>query len=154
MTDLIKLINQLKQDEGTRACAYRDHLGYLTIGVGRLIDDRKGGGLSAKEIDFLLANDIADRLEALRRGLPWFGQLDEARQAVLINMAFQLGTRGLMEFAATLGLIARGDYGRAAEEMLKSKWATQTPARAWRLAKQMDTGQWQFISKTNPDGKP
>lgn len=152
MTDLVKLTAQLRQDEGVRACAYQDHLGYLTIGVGRLIDERKSGGLSAKEIDYLLANDIADRISGLQRALPWFAHLDDARQGVLINMAFQLGLGGLMGFANTLKLIERGDYRRAAEEMLRSKWASQTPARAWRLAKQMDTGQWQFISKTNVEG--
>lgn len=151
MTDLARVTAQLRQDEGVRASAYPDHLGYLTIGVGRLIDERRGGGLSPQEIDYLLANDITDRIRALGQTLPWFDHLDDARQAVLINMAFQLGTAGLLAFKNTLSLIERGDYRKAADEMLKSKWASQTPSRAWRLAKQMDTGQWQFVGKTNPN---
>lgn len=146
MIDLVKITAQLRQDEGARACAYRDTLGFLTIGVGRLIDERRAGaGLRAHEIDFLLANDITDRVEALNRTLPWFKDLDDARQAVLVNMAFQLGVEGLLAFKTSLGLIEQRDYKNAADQMLRSRWAGQTPARAWRMAKQMDTGAWQFI---------
>lgn len=138
-----KLTAQLRRDEGTKATAYQDHLGYWTIGVGRLIDSRKpGAGLRPDEIDYLLRNDINDRVQALTKALPWFDRLDEARRGVLINMAFQLGTAGLLGFKSTLALIAAGKYAEAAEQMLKSKWATQTPARAKRLAEQMKTGEW------------
>ena len=37
---------KLRREEGSRPHAYQDHLGFWTIGVGRLIDVRKGGGLS------------------------------------------------------------------------------------------------------------
>lgn len=139
-----KLTAQLRRDEGTRETAYQDHLGFWTIGVGRLIDSRKpGAGLRPDEIDYLLKNDIADRVQALTKALPMlFPKLDEARQGVLVNMAFQLGTAGLLGFKSTLALVAAGKYSEAAEQMLKSKWATQTPARAKRLAEQMKTGEW------------
>ena len=137
------LTAQLRRDEGQRPLAYQDHLGYWTIGVGRLIDSRKpGAGLRPDEIDYLLRNDINDRVQALTKALPWFSALDEARRGVLINMAFQLGTAGLLGFKSTLALIAAGKYAEAAEQMLKSKWATQTPERAKRLAEQMKTGEW------------
>jgi lysozyme len=32
---------QLIRDEGVVPCAYQDHLGYWTIGVGRLIENEK-----------------------------------------------------------------------------------------------------------------
>ena len=138
-----QLTTQLRSDEGTKATAYQDHLGFWTIGVGRLIDSRKpGAGLRPDEIDYLLRNDISDRVAALTKALPWFDRLDEARQGVLLNMAFQLGTAGLLGFKSTLALIAAGKYAEASEQMIKSKWATQTPARAKRLAEQMKTGEW------------
>lgn len=140
-----ELIRQLRGDEGVRAQAYKDHLGYLTIGVGRLIDERKpGAGLRGHEIDYLLRSDIDDRIEQLTRRLPWFQDLDDARRGVLINMAFQLGVDGLMGFKNTLALVERGEYQGAAENMLKSLWARQTPARAARMAEQMRTGEWQY----------
>ena len=139
-----KLTAQLRRDESTRATAYKDSMGWLTIGVGRLIDSRKpGAGLRPDEIDYLLRNDISDRVQALTKALPMlFPRLDEARRGVLVNMAFQLGTDGLMGFKSTLALVAAGKYAEAAEQMLKSKWATQTPERAKRLSEQMKTGEW------------
>jgi lysozyme len=91
----------------------------------------------------LLRNDIARiRVELLQR-LPWFVHLDSVRQGVLMNMAFQLGVNGLMAFQDTLGKVQTGDYAVAADKMLQSKWATQTPERAKRLAIQMRDGVWQ-----------
>lgn len=140
-----ELLRQLKGDEGVEPCVYQDHLGFLTIGCGRLVDDRKpGAGLRPYEIDFLLQNDIDDRIDQLTRKFPWFQDLGDVRKGVLVCMAFQLGMDGLLEFKNTLSLIELGKFNEAAAAMLKSKWATQTPARAQRMAKQMATGVWQY----------
>ena len=144
-----ELTRQLRGDEGVRAQAYQDHLGFWTIGVGRLIDARKpGSGLRPHEIDFLLRNDIDDRIEALTRRLPWFQNLDDARKGVLLNMSFQLGVEGLLGFKNTLRFVEQGNYESAARNMLLSKWADQTPARAKRMAEQMRTGEWQYARGT------
>lgn len=139
----MNLAAMLEAEEGRKRSAYQDHLGYWTIGVGRLIDARRGGGLTDDEIDYLLANDIKRKTEEVAKALPWISSLNGARQAVLIGMAFQLGTDGLLAFKNTLGKIQAGDFKGAADNMLMSKWATQTPARAMRMAKQMETGEWQ-----------
>lgn len=135
-------IDQIRADEGEVLHAYEDHLGYLTIGIGRLIDKRKGGGISSHEATYLLQNDITTRASALRTRLPWFEHLDGARKSVLLNMSFQMGVAGLMKFKKTLAKVESGDYEGAASNMLKSKWARQTPARAKRMAEQMRTGKW------------
>lgn len=138
--DKKQLTKELRRDEGVVPFAYQDHLGYWTIGVGRLIDKRKGGGLSDAEIDFLLSNDI-DRFEKqLIDALPWYGRLDDVRQRVLVNMAFNLGIAGLLGFKNTLAMVERGDYAGAAKGMLNSKWAAQVGERAKRLATMMETG--------------
>lgn len=133
----------LLRDEGKVNYAYQDHLGYWTIGVGRLIDQRKGGGLSDEEVNYLLNNDIKRVEDELDKRLPWSKLLNDARRGVLISMAFQMGVAGLMGFRTTLSLVERGEYDAAAQQMLKSKWATQTPQRAQRLARQMRSGEWQ-----------
>lgn len=144
-----ELTRQLRGDEGVKAHAYQDHLGFWTIGVGRLVDERKAGsGLRPEEITFLLNNDIDDRIRELGRRLPWFLDLDPARQGVLLNMSFQMGVDGLLGFKNTLKLVERGDYAQAADNMLLSKWATQTPQRAQRMAEQMRTGRWQYTEGT------
>jgi lysozyme len=144
-----ELTRQLKGDEGVKPHAYQDHLGFWTIGVGRLVDQRKpGSGLRPEEITFLLNNDIDDRIRELGRRLPWFLDLDAARQGVLLNMSFQMGVEGLLGFKNTLRMAEQGRYDEAADGMLLSKWATQTPARAQRLAVQMRTGLWQYAEGT------
>jgi lysozyme len=144
-----ELVRQLRGDESVEPCVYPDHLGFMTIGVGRLVDKRKpGAGLRPIEIDFMLNNDIDDRIDALTRSLPWFQDLDDARRGVLLNMAFQLGIEGLLKFERTLGLIEAGQYDLAAHAMLQSLWAKQTPARAKRMAEQMRGGQWQYAPGT------
>ena len=136
------LKQQLIRDEGSVSHAYEDNLGFTTIGVGRLIDFRRGGGVSDSEIDYLLSNDIEEKTAQILAALPWASKLSETRRAVLINMAFQLGINGLLKFKRALGSIEDGQYSEAAMEMLDSLWAQQTPERAKRLAKQMTTGEW------------
>jgi lysozyme len=136
------LKSQLLREEGAESCAYQDSLGYWTIGVGRLIDSRKGGGLSNEEIDFLLENDIKAKTREVLLALPWMPRLSEPRQAVLIGMAFQMGLKGLLQFKRTLGSVEDGQFAEAAAEMLDSAWAKQTFGRATRMAKQMETGEW------------
>lgn len=137
------LLKQLRRDEGESLTAYQDTLGFWTIGVGRLIDKRKGGGLSTEESSFLLNNDVDECIKALEGLFPWFNKLDDARKGVLVNMSFQLGVNGLAAFKQTLASVAAGDYEKAAGQMLQSVWETQTPVRAARLSEQMKTGEWQ-----------
>lgn len=138
-----KLAKQLYRDEGEKLQAYQDHLGYWTIGVGRLIDGRKGGGISKEESLMLLLNDVNEVYDALKSSLQFFDKLDEARQGALCNMAFQMGIEGLLKFKMTLYSVAQGDYEEAARRMKNSLWARQTPERANRIAEQMKTGEWQ-----------
>ncbi len=139
MTDQ-QFIDQLKRHEGVRQSAYQDSLGYWTIGVGRLIDGKKGGKLSMEEIEYLLRNDIKRTCEEVRKALPWFDSLSTNRQQVLINMGFNLGTKGLLGFKNTLEFVRTGQYDAAAKGMLASKWAKQVGNRSVELAEQMRNG--------------
>lgn len=136
-------VDQIKRHERLVLHAYKDSLGYLTIGYGRLIDKAKNGGISEGEAEYLLQNDVSIVLNALRRNITFFERLSAPRQAVLMNMAFQMGINGLLKFKKTLTLIEMGDYDAAADNMLKSLWAKQTPNRANEMAQQMRSGQWQ-----------
>lgn len=139
-----ELTRQLRGDEGERLHAYADSLGYLTIGIGRLIDQRKGGGITAEESAYLLANDIAAKTAELTARLPWLYLLDPVRRGALINMAFQLGVDGLLGFRNSLELMRAGQYREASDNFMKSKWANQTPNRARRITEQIRTGVWQY----------
>ena len=136
------LEEQLRMDEGEVLHAYQDSLGYWTIGVGHLIDKRRGGGISKKISDFILQEDVKGVVSGLNVRWPKFCKLDEVRQAVFISMAFQLGVSGAMQFKKTLGLVDNNQFEAAAKEMLNSAWAKQTPQRAQRLSQQLATGEW------------
>lgn len=138
-----ELIKQLRRDEDEILHAYHDHLGYLTIGVGRLIDKRKGGGITPEESAYLLSNDIDKREAELLRRAPWMASLDPVRFGALLNMAFQMGVDGLLGFKNTLAMVRAGDYAGASVGMLESLWAKQTPERAKRISDQIKTGVWQ-----------
>lgn len=134
------LISELIRDEGEILHAYADSLGYLTIGVGRLIDKRRGGGITKEESRYLLSNDIKAKEVDLDKHILWWRGLSPVRQRVILNMAFNLGISGLLGFKNTLLAIKQGDYERAAKGMLASKWAKQVGARANRLAQMMRNG--------------
>jgi len=138
----MNLYEQLIRDERLILHAYPDSEGFWTIGVGRMIDLRKGGGISHDEAIFLLQNDVLHVTGQLAETFPWTQALDEARRGALLNMAFNMGIHGLAEFHHMLGALEQADYETAAQEMLSSKWAQQVGARAERLAEQMRTGQW------------
>lgn len=138
--DFAKLAIELEEEEGNKPYAYQDHLGYWTIGIGILIDKRKGGGLRPEEVTFIFENRMKILSAELQERLPWFHTLADARQRVLMQMAFQMGVDGLMGFKNTLKMIEEGKYMMAAAGMLQSKWAKQTPDRAERLSKMMETG--------------
>lgn len=138
--DMLKLRQEIKRDEGLVLHAYTDTLGYLTIGVGRLIDKRKGGGISEWEADFLLDNDLNKILSQIDIKLPWILALSDARQRALCNMAFQLGVNGLLAFKSMLLAMKEGRFKDAAHHALDSKWAKQTPIRAQTIASMLEKG--------------
>ena len=130
-----QLIGRIKRAEGFVAHAYKCPAGVDTIGYGRNIS--KKGGISKEEAEYLLSNDLEKIRKALPKKIPCFGQLEPAKQEILIEMAYQLGVGGVLRFKKFLGFLEEGNFEKASIEMLKSRWATQTPHRAQRLAKAM-----------------
>ena len=130
---------QLVRHEGLRLKPYRCTAGKLTIGIGRNLDDR---GISRKEAYAMLERDIQDCEQWLIDKIPEiYNNLDEVRQSVLLNMCFNLGIKGLLEFKNTLAFVKAGDWERAANSMLASKWAKQVGMRAIELSELMRKGQ-------------
>lgn len=132
-----RLRDQLVLHEGLRLKPYTDTVGKLTIGVGRNLTDI---GVTEDEAYALLANDIG-RVEAyLRAAVPCFGSLDDVRQRVLADMAFNLGLTGLLKFKQFLAAVASRKFDVASAEMLSSVWAGQVKGRAETLARMMKDG--------------
>jgi lysozyme len=127
----------LMRHEGLRLKPYKDSAGKLTVGVGRNLDDV---GINREEAMFLLDTDLGRCEAELRGAFPWFHALDDVRQEVLMNMAFNLGVEGLKKFKATIQAVADGDYAGAAKAMMNSRWAGQVGKRAQELAVAMRSG--------------
>lgn len=138
MADLAEQL--IEEEEGRVPYAYRDSEGYMTIGVGCLVDERvPGAGLCHAAIDAQLAHDMAQAREDAAN-LPGFQRLNPVQQAVLISMCFQLGN--LHDWPHFKGALAMGDLRAAAGAGLNSQWAKQTPARAQRQMRMLETGEW------------
>jgi len=135
---LERIKEQLVRHEGLRLKPYRCTAGKLTIGVGRNLDDC---GISKKEAYILLENDIQNCEKQLLDEIPEiYNALDEVCKSVLLNMCFNLGIGGLLGFNNTLAFIAAGDWERAANGMLASKWAKQVGRRAIELSELIRKG--------------
>lgn len=130
----MSIFEQLKHHEGVRRLPYECPAGKLTIGVGRNLDDR---GLSDDEIDLLLRNDIWTAMQELDAVWPEWRKLSRNRQDALIDMMFNLGRTRFRKFEKFLSALKSGDYAKAADEMLNSKWANQVGKRAETLARMM-----------------
>lgn len=131
----------LVREEGLVLHAYPDSEGYLTIGIGTLIDQRKGGGISRPEAYLLLGNRLQDKERGLDRVVPWWRKLDPVRRDVILAMAYQMGADGVAEFHNTMAAVERGDWKAAAAGMRASKWHRKdSPARAERMATAMELG--------------
>ena len=125
------LKERIKKHEGKRFEPYEDSLGILTVGYGRNLKDVP---FSQDEIDLMFDNDF-ERASDGAGSLEPYVLLNETRRGVLIEMVFQMGVQGVSRFKKFLRAACDGDYVRAAEEMLDSKWAKQTPGRAKELAR-------------------
>lgn len=129
---------QLRIDEGVRDRLYKDSVGILTLGVGHNVEQKP---LPGAVIDLLLELDMDDAERDVRTFIRNFDELSPARQAVLVNMAFNLGAVRFGGFHRFMAAVMAGDWDVAAEEMLNSSWAGQVGARATRLAEHMRSGQ-------------
>lgn len=152
-----KLIAQLKRHEGSYKNKEKKHICYkctagkLTIGYGHNLDALPIDGIgedsvmTEMEANVLLNKDTKDVYLQVLTAIPCAENLDFGRCAVLVNMAFNMGTKNLCGFRKTLEALnsdAEDKYIVAARHMLDSKWAVQVGQRANELAEQMITGEW------------
>ena len=149
--DRKELVKELVTDEGYVTEIYEDHLGYKTFGVGHLVldsDDECGANVgtevSEDRILECLEKDIDAICEDLDRNIPFWRKLDEERQRVVANMAFNLGINRLLKFERFLEALEKRDYKKSAAEMLNSRWAKQVGSRSERLKKRMLDGSKNF----------
>lgn len=128
--DMERLKRDITRREGLRLHVYDDHLGNPTIGVGRLLSR----GITETTAMQMLEEDIDIVLNELKQKLPWFDEMPEVVQECLVDLGFNLGVPRLMQFQLTLGFLQAHKFQEAAEELLRSRYATQVPNRANEIA--------------------
>ena len=148
-----KLVEMLTLHEGMKLKVYDDVNGkeiragdtlegHPTIGVGRNIAG-DGLGITEAEAQMLLINDIM-RVEKEIKDWVFMDDINEPRQAVIIDMAFNMG---IVRFNSSkwpkfFQAVIDQEWDTAASEMLSSKWANQVKIRSKRLSRMMRTGEW------------
>lgn len=142
------LISDLQRDEGYRALLYDDANG-SSLGKGSQIRGNPtigiGWAVALTPISLERARIIAgwqadDKATELFAALPWATALSEGRQRALINMAFNIGVHGEVQFTTFLGLLKAGNYAGAADDLATTLWARQVGPRAARIAALIRTG--------------
>ena len=128
--DMQRLKRDITRREGLCLNVYDDHLGNPTIGVGRLLSR----GISKTTAMQMLEEDINIVQTELKQNLPWFDDMPEVVQECLIDLGFNLGVPRLLSFKLTLGFLQAHKFPEAAEELLRSRYATQVPNRANEIA--------------------
>ena len=134
------LMEMLKEEEGFRSYAYADTEGYLTIGYGRMIDKRLGGGISVEEAQALLYNDVSIVFSDLRKIFDSWFHFTAQRQLALASARFNLGPTRFRGFKKMITAVIADDWDKAADELLDSKAAAQLPNRYNKLAGMLRRG--------------
>ena len=122
------LFQKIKESEGFRGDSYLDHLGNPTIGFGTLLP------INEEEAELLLQIRLSKMIDELVNHKPFVIYLQEDKREVLYEMAYQLGVPKLLQFKRMWEALQGKNYEEASKEMLNSKWASQTPNRALKLA--------------------
>lgn len=141
--DFTKLESILLKHEDYKRFVYKDSLGFETIGIGRCVDIRKGKGISIKEAQYLLNNDLTECDRSMRL-YAWYNIQDDVRKCALVELCFNMGLRGLLGFKNTLDCLQNKYYVDAAKHLLDSKWSAQVgEARSQDIAYRIEHGCYQ-----------
>ena len=144
--NLIKLQDEIANDEGVKYETYRCSEGYPTGGIGHLItewdeeyyEQPMGTKIPHEQVDDWFVKDIETTIKDCKLLFSQFDSLPEEIQLVLANMCFQLGRPRLSQFKNMIAAVEDLDWARMADEMEDSKWFRQTPERAKRLITRVD----------------
>ena len=142
--DLEKLRKQLEIDEGVEYKIYKDHLGYLTFGVGHLVLEfdseyrlPAGSPVSKSRVIEAFESDCENVLRDCSILYEDFDDLPEEVQQVIANMMFNMGRPRLSKFKGMKRGVDARNWNDAADEMVDSSWYRQVTNRAERLVTRM-----------------
>lgn len=140
-----RMEEQLILHEGLKLTPYLDSEGFWTVGVGYNVSARGWQAfeqvvgrpvshlfdpeapqplLTRDEALRVLRADIARVEQAVRTYLPEYDTLDDVRQRVVVDLAFNLAYRAL-GFKRAIAALKRRDWSGVARELWDSRWSRQ-----------------------------
>ena len=139
---------QIKDHEGEVLEIYEDSLGYLTLGVGHLIQkgdpeygQPAGTPVSQEVVDLYYDNDfdkhVEETLHVCENNNIDFDSLPENAQHTLVDMCFNLGANRLGKFRNMLYACSVSDWNEMARQMEDSRLYGQVGRRSKFLQEQI-----------------
>jgi len=152
------LVKSIKKHEGKRLKSY-DDVGHRSVGYGYNMTSNPSqakkdfakvgadyeavksgkGSITNEQAEALLKFSLSTAEKDARNFVDNFDKHPQEVQDALIEMSYQLGGPTLRTFKNTKKAFDKGDYEKAAEGMLSSKWAKQTPGRVKSLANKVES---------------
>ena len=118
---------------------YLDSEGKPTVGIGHLIDNdspgsvknlKVGDTITPAQAHELFKTDVDDAVKLTNAAIKAHPNLINVDYNASAEVSYQMGNKVWKGFPNTMKLIDAGDYLGASKEVMKSKWAKQTPQRA------------------------
>lgn len=138
------LEDRIKRHEGLLLTPYLDTTGHWTIGYGHEITSSVAlmyrSGITQAKAEEMLQEDITSHQTALLGALPWLQGVNPVRQGVFVELCFNLGLAGLLQFHHALSDAEDGNWVKCSTDMLLSEWAVQTKGRAIEMAQILRQG--------------
>ena len=149
--DLSKLKQNIIKNEGFESKPYLCPNKKLTIGYGRNLEN----GITEREAVILLENDLLSLKLELEDKLSVFKNLDDIRQNVILEMAYNMGVPKLLNFKKTIEFLKKNDFDSASKEMLNSKWHENFKKYDLQDGKANNNGllRSEYLSKVMKEGK-
>jgi len=135
------LFEQIKLDltkhEGCKTEVYLDSEGLPTAAIGHLllgVDGLKvGDDIPMEAVLEWFKSDCDEALADCRALFLNFDSLPDQVKRVLVNMAFNLGRSRLGKFNNLITAVNEGNWSKAADEMVDSRWYNQVGNRSVEL---------------------
>ena len=137
---------RIKKNEGFSSRPYKDQLGNYTIGYGHLIRKKEiilfKKNFKVSFFQNLFENDFKTALDDYNKHFRKYSFSQNIKE-LIVEMIFQLGGRGVSKFRKMWAALREDppNYFEAHVQMLDSRWAKQTPARAVEMAEQMQNAE-------------
>lgn len=128
----------IKSNEGFRKYPYKDSEGHLTIGYGINLEE----GIEEEVASFWISKRVQIAMEELNDIIPLnlLRTPTNNRLYAMTDMMYNLGKTKFLTFKKMIQAIKDGNWNKAADELLDSKYALQTGKRAIENANRLKNG--------------